>query len=112
MFGVWQSIAKRQVEDMDTHNNRLGFLLLGGLLIIVGLPVAFVSAMAIFILGIAAGGGLVMMGIGSIIYAELVAKQADRRKRGQCPSCGHPAGASAMCTECGKQLPKGVRAAT
>ncbi len=33
-----------------------------------------------------------------------------RRKRGQCPACGYPVGDSAVCSECGKELPKGVRA--
>ena len=27
-----------------------------------------------------------------------------RRKRGQCPACGYPAGESAVCSECGKEL--------
>ncbi len=35
-----------------------------------------------------------------------------RRKRGLCPACGYPTGESAVCSECGKVLPKGVRAAT
>ncbi len=32
-----------------------------------------------------------------------------RRKRGQCPACGYPAGESAVCSECGKELPNADR---
>ena len=35
-----------------------------------------------------------------------------RRRRGLCPKCAYPMGESAVCSECGKELPKRVRAAT
>ncbi len=35
-----------------------------------------------------------------------------RRKRGQCPACGYPAGESAICSECGKELSKRLRPVT
>ncbi len=35
-----------------------------------------------------------------------------RIKRGLCPMCAYPMGESAVCTECGKDLPKRVRPAT
>ncbi len=35
-----------------------------------------------------------------------------RQRRGLCPSCAYPMGESAVCSECGKELPKRVRPAT
>ncbi len=35
-----------------------------------------------------------------------------RRRRGLCPKCAYPMGESAVCSECGKELPKRVRPAT
>ncbi len=32
-----------------------------------------------------------------------------RVRRGLCPKCGYPMGESAVCTECGKTLPRGLR---
>jgi hypothetical protein len=51
--------------------------------------------------------------INTIFYAAILwmlllgpgtIKRAIRRKRGLCPACGYPIGASPVCTECGKQL--------
>ncbi len=35
-----------------------------------------------------------------------------RHRRGQCRACGYPAGESAACSECGKELPRRLRPAT
>ena len=35
-----------------------------------------------------------------------------RVRRGLCPKCAYPIGESAVCTECGRELPKRVRPAT
>ncbi len=35
-----------------------------------------------------------------------------RLRRGHCPKCAYPTGESAVCTECGRELPQRVRPAT
>ncbi len=45
-------------------------------------------------------------------FTLLALRRFIRRKRGLCPACGYPAGESAVCSECGKELPKRLRPAT
>ena len=35
-----------------------------------------------------------------------------RTRRGLCPRCAYPVGESAVCSECGRELPRGVRVGT
>ena len=39
-------------------------------------------------------------------------RRFSRIERGLCPKCGYPMGESAVCTECGKTLPRRARVAT
>ncbi len=41
-----------------------------------------------------------------LIPGPFVLRRFIRRRRSQCPACGYPAGESAACTECGKELPR------
>ena len=45
-------------------------------------------------------------------YGSLVARRVIRRRRGQCPKCGYPIGESAVCSECGRELPRRAGVAT
>ena len=40
-----------------------------------------------------------------LILGPFALRRLIRRKRGQCPACGYPAGESAVCSECGHELP-------
>ena len=44
--------------------------------------------------------------------APFATRRLIRRRRGLCPWCAYPAGASATCTECGRELPAKLRAST
>ncbi len=59
--------------------------------------------------------------INTLFYATLlwllipglfVLRRFVRVRRGLCPKCAYPMGESAVCTECGRELPQRVRAAT
>jgi len=52
--------------------------------------------------------------INTIFYAAILwmlfagqraLRRKRRLKRGQCPACAYPVGSSAVCTECGAELP-------
>ena len=47
-----------------------------------------------------------------LIPGPFVLRRLIRRRRGLCPKCAYPMGESAVCSECGKELPQRVRAAT
>ena len=47
-----------------------------------------------------------------VIPGPLALRRLIRRRRGLCPKCAYPMGESAVCSECGKELPQRVRAAT
>ncbi len=47
-----------------------------------------------------------------LIPGPFVLRRFLRVRRGLCPKCAYPMGESAVCSECGKDLPKRVRAAT
>jgi len=47
-----------------------------------------------------------------VIPGPFVLRRLIRRRRGLCPKCVYPMGESAVCTECGRDLPKRVRPAT
>ncbi len=44
-------------------------------------------------------------------FAPFALRRLIRRRRGLCPKCAYPMGESAVCTECGEELPGRVRAA-
>jgi hypothetical protein len=48
-------------------------------------------------------GGAFLLLAGAPMSA-IIARRAGRRRKGQCSSCGYPAGVSAVCTECGAAL--------
>ena len=43
-----------------------------------------------------------------LIPGPFALRRLIRHKRGQCPACGYPAGESAVCSECGAELPRRV----
>ncbi len=43
-----------------------------------------------------------------LICGPFALRRFIRRKRDQCPACGYPRAEAAVCTECGKPLPKGA----
>ncbi len=47
-----------------------------------------------------------------LIPGPFALRRLIRRRRGLCPKCAYPMGESAVCTECGRELPKLVRPAT
>ena len=44
-----------------------------------------------------------------LIAGPLALHHLIRRRRGLCPKCAYPMGESSVCSECGQELPKGVR---
>ncbi len=48
----------------------------------------------------------------TLIPGPFALRRLIRVRRGLCPLCKYPIGVSAVCTECGKELPKRVRPAT
>ncbi len=47
-----------------------------------------------------------------LILGPFALRRLVRQRRGLCPKCAYPMGESAMCSECGRVLPKRVRPAT
>ncbi len=47
-----------------------------------------------------------------LIAGPFVFRWFIRLRRGLCPNCAYPMGESAVCNECGNELPKRVRPAT
>jgi len=47
-----------------------------------------------------------------VIPGPFALRRLIRQRRGLCPKCAYPMGESAVCTECGQELPKRVRPAT
>ncbi len=47
-----------------------------------------------------------------LIPGSFALRRLIRHRRGLCPKCAYPIGESAVCTECGRELPRLVRAAT
>ncbi len=47
-----------------------------------------------------------------LIPGPFALRRLIRQRRGLCPKCAYPTGESAVCTECGRDLPKRVRPAT
>ncbi len=47
-----------------------------------------------------------------VICGPFALRRLIRMNRGRCVRCGYPLGESAVCSECGKTLPAGVRATT
>ncbi len=47
-----------------------------------------------------------------LIPGPFALRRLIRRRRGLCPKCAYPMGESAVCSECGNELPKRVRPAT
>ncbi len=47
-----------------------------------------------------------------LIPGPFVLRRLIRQRRGLCPKCAYPMGESAVCTECGRELPQRVRAMT
>ncbi len=47
-----------------------------------------------------------------LIYGVFVLRRFIRLKRGLCPACAYPRGASDVCSECGKALPQQAKPAT
>ena len=45
-------------------------------------------------------------------YLAIAVRRFLRLRRGLCPKCAYPMGESAVCTECGRELPQRVRAGT
>jgi hypothetical protein len=48
--------------------------------------------------------GAILWGVWMLFVVPGVVKRHRRRKRGLCPACAYPVGASQVCTECGKPL--------
>ncbi len=47
-----------------------------------------------------------------LIPGPFVLRRLIRMKRGRCVKCAYPMGESAVCTECGRELPERARVAT
>ncbi len=48
----------------------------------------------------------------ALLWLPFVVRRFVRVRRGLCPKCAYPIGESAVCTECGKALPRRARTAT
>ncbi len=46
----------------------------------------------------------------ALLWSPFALRRIIRVKRGLCPACGYPMGESAVCSECGKALPRRVGA--
>ena len=61
---------------------------------------------------IASGFAVNTLFYAALLWLPFVLRRFIRMKRGLCPACGYPMGESAVCSECGKALPRRARATT